>query len=320
MICHAMATSATPADADDGECKLNDYPRTSRGPLERYDPRFRDSRLLRSVPYGIVLIIVFALGAGLYFWREGAQREAQLEPSPPPQRAEVPQTPPATSTEPEIHHPLPQIPPSSTGTEAKPLPPLSESDEAMQESLAGPLGQQTFGDLVISKDIARRIVATVDNLPRKKIGTQLLPVKPPARRIVTSGNGDVVTLSPDNFARYSPYVRLAQAVDVKQLVALYVHFYPLFQQAYDELGYPKKYFNDRVVEAIDDLLAAPDVQQPVKLVRPKVLYEFAAPELEDLSGGQKVLIRMGPENAAIIQLKLRAIRHELGVDGPAPNR
>jgi DUF3014 family protein len=299
---------------------LNDYPRTSRSPLERHDRRSRDSRLVRSVPYAIVLIIALAAGVGLYFWRGGAEREAPLEQ--PPQKAETPQTPPAPSAEPEmeIRHPLPAIPPTSTLAEAKPLPPLSESDEAIQESLAGPLGKQTIGDLVISKDIARRIVATVDNLPRKKTGTQLLPVKPPPRRIVTSGTGGSLTLSPANYARYSPYVKLAQAVDVKQLVALYVHFYALFQQAYEELGYPKKYFNDRLIEAIDDALAAPDVQQPVNLVRPKVLYEFAEPELEDLSGGQKVLIRMGPENAAIIKSKLREIQRELGVDGPAPNR
>jgi hypothetical protein len=308
---------------------LNDYSRSSRGSLERYDRRSRDSRLVRSVPYGIALVIVVAVGAGIYFWEQGARREARQEPQPPQQNAEVPQPPPqnaevpppspAASAEPEIRHPLPEVAPPA-GLEGKPVPPLTESDQAMQDALVAPLGKQTIGDLVISKDIARRIVATVDNLPRKRIGTQLLPVKPPARRIVTSGKGDVVTLSPANYARYSAYVRLAQAVDVKQLVALYVHFYPLFQQAYEELGYAKKYFNDRLVEAIDDILAAPDVQQPVKLVRPKVLYEFADPELEDLSGGQKVLIRMGPENAAVIKAKLREIRHELGADGPAPNR
>jgi hypothetical protein len=115
-------------------------------------------------------------------------------------------------------------------------------------------------------------------------------------------------------------VKLAQAVDAKQLVALYVYFYPLFQQAYEELGYPKKYFNDRLVEAIDDFLAAPEVSGPVKLVRPKVMYEFADPALEALSAGQKILIRMGPENAALIKTKLRDLRRELGVEGPAAKK
>ena len=161
--------------------------------------------------------------------------------------------------------------------------------------------QASLGNIVISQDLARRIVATVDNLPRQKAGTKLLPVKAPASSFVTSRTGQVLTLGPANYARYAPYVKLAQAVDVKQLVGLYVYFYPLFQQAYEELGYPKKYFNDRLVEVIDDLLAAPEVNGPVKLVRPKVMYEFADPELEALPAGQKVLIRMGPENAASIK-------------------
>jgi hypothetical protein len=85
----------------------------------------------------------------------------------------------------------------------------------------------------------------------------------------------------------------------------------LFQQAYQELGYPKKQFNDRLVEVIDDLLEAPEAQPPIKLVRPKVMYEFDDPELEDLSAGQKLLVRMGPENAAVLKAKLREIRREL---------
>jgi hypothetical protein len=311
---------------------VNDYPRTSRGPFEGYDRRSSDSKLVRRVPYAIALIISAAVGAGLYWWEGGAQREARQEP--PPQNAEVPPSqqrsaeapqqqsaeiaqPPSASTEPEIRHPLPEVP-APAGLEGKPVPPLTESDPAVQAALAVPLGKQTAAGLVISNDIARRIVATVDNLPRQKAGTKLLPVKALATRIITRGKGEMVTLSPANYARYAPYVKLAQAVDVKQLVALYVHFYPLFQQAYEELGYPRKYFNDRLVEVIDDLLAAPDVHGPLRLVRPKVLYEFADPELEELSSGQKILIRIGPDNAAVIKAKLRELRRELGVDGPAP--
>jgi hypothetical protein len=267
---------------------------------------------------------VAAIGAGVYFWEAETQRQAPQAPQPTQQQsaeapqpsqdaAEVHEPPSAASTTPGIRHPLPTIPPPP-GLEGKPVPPLIDSDQAVQEALAGPLGGRSVGDLVISRDIARRIVATVDNLPRRKVGTTLLPVKAPPRRLITTRKADVVTLSSDNYARYTPYTKLAQAVDVKQLVALYVHFYPLFQQAYEELGYPKKYFNDRLVEVIDDLLAAPDVHGPVKLVQPKVMYEFADPELEELSAGQKMLIRMGPANAGAIKAKLRELRHELGVD------
>jgi DUF3014 family protein len=49
----------------------------------------------------------------------------------------------------------------------------------------------------------------------------------------------------------------------------------------------------------------------VKLLRPRVLFEFAEPDLETRSAGQKILLRMGPENAARVKAKLREIRREL---------
>jgi hypothetical protein len=65
------------------------------------------------------------------------------------------------------------------------------------------------------------------------------------------------------------------------------------------------------VEAIDDLLAAPEIPGAIKLVRPKVLYLFADPALEELSAGQKIMIRMGVENAVRIKARLREFRQEL---------
>ena len=47
------------------------------------------------------------------------------------------------------------------------------------------------------------------------------------------------------------------------------------------------------------------------MVTPHVQAQFADPELEARSAGQKILIRMGSENAAVIKAKLREIRREL---------
>ncbi len=65
------------------------------------------------------------------------------------------------------------------------------------------------------------------------------------------------------------------------------------------------------MEVIDHLLAAPEVQEPLRLVQPKVLYEYADPRLETLSAGQKILVRVGSENAAKLKAKLREIRGEV---------
>jgi hypothetical protein len=142
-----------------------------------------------------------------------------------------------------------------------------------------------------------------------------MPVKPVPGAFVVATTGDTQEIGADNALRYRPYLLVMEAVEAKRLVAVYAHFYPLFQVAYQELGYPNRYFNDRLVEAIDDLLAAPDLSAP-KLVQPKVLYQFADADLEARSAGQKMLMRMGPGNAARVKNKLRAIRFELTQSRP----
>ena len=90
----------------------------------------------------------------------------------------------------------------------------------------------------------------------------------------------------------------------------------LFQQAYEGLGYPSQYFNDRLVEVIDHLLATPDVTGPIQLARPSVMYVYADPALEGLSSGQKTLLRMGPQNAAAIKAKLTELKNAVAAKRP----
>ena len=42
-------------------------------------------------------------------------------------------------------------------------------------------------------------------------------------------------------------MRVLENTDVKALALVYQRLYPLFQQSYEDLGYPGKYFNDRLV-------------------------------------------------------------------------
>ena len=93
-------------------------------------------------------------------------------------------------------------------------------------------------------------------------------------------------------------------------------YYPLFQEAYANLGHPPEYFNDRLIEVIDHLLATPELQDPIALARPNVQFEYADPNLEARSAGQKALIRMGRENATVIKNKLRDVRAALIAQQP----
>jgi hypothetical protein len=217
-----------------------------------------------------------------------------------------PQTPQAAApAPPAIRYPI-----EADGPPAEPLPALTESDGAMRDTLAALFGKdlEKFFNL---QDIIHRIVATIDNLPRDNVSLRLMPVRPVPGLLVTTGTDESLALSPRNDARYRSYVRLAEAVPAQALVAVYRRYYPVFQKQYEDLGYPDKYFNDRVVEVIDHLLEAPDLERPVLLSQPRVLYEFADPKLEGLSAGQKILLRMGRESAVKMKAKLREIREAL---------
>jgi hypothetical protein len=176
------------------------------------------------------------------------------------------------------------------------------------EALAGLLVDDDWRSLMAGDFLIQRFVATIDALPRRKLAPHLLPVKPASGALVVEGTPDAAVLAAANATRYDAYLRVLEAVDEQRLVALYVRLYPLFQQAYRELGNADGYFNDRLVEVIDHLLAAPAPPPPIALVRPKVLWEFADPALEQASAGEKLMVRIGPAHAAAVRAKLSAVR------------
>jgi len=256
----------------------------------------------------VLLVVILGGGAAAYYY----WRQSQPQPVPPqPSKTEAPPAPVAIA--PAILHPL-------ETNEAQPLPVLADSDAAMRDALAELLGKKSLTEFFYPDLMIRRIVATIDNLPRKKAPVRTMPVKPVPQPFAKGGTETNMVISPGNSKRYAAYVRIAQAVDARRLVDVYIRFYPLFQRAYEELGFPKGYFNDRLVETLDNLLDAPDIKGPIKLTQPKVMYEFADSDLEARSAGQKIMIRMGSENAARVKAKLREIRHEVTRSEPKLNR
>jgi hypothetical protein len=254
----------------------------------------------------LTLAIVLAAAAALaayFWWRQGGETAAPPAPAvvvaPPPV---APPAPPIAEAAPTIQHPL------DTAPTAEPLPALDASDGALAQALAALVGKPAWQTLFFPESIVRRIVATVDNLPRRDAPVKMWPVHPAGTPFATAGSGAALAIAPENARRYAAYVKLAQATDVAALVALYRRFYPLFQQAYVDLGYPQGYFNDRLVAAIDDLLAAPEPEALPRLVQPKVLYEYADPELERRSAGQRIMLRIGTANARSVKARLREIR------------
>jgi len=255
-----------------------------------------------------------ALIAAIYFFWPQPE-----PPAPPPTAALSPPEPAARPTlappaEPVIEHPIEAVKP----TEAPPPVTLDDSDGPIAAALGHLLGDERLRKWFHGDAMVRRFVATVDNLARPTVAMKVRSLQPVPGGFEVVRDGDAITVSAGNAARYAPYVQALERVDAKQLAGVYLRFYPLFQKAYEELGYPKAYFNDRLVASIDHLLAAPEPSAPPRLTQPKVLYEFEDPRLEALSAGQKAMLRLGPDNAQRVKAKLRALRAEITASAPKP--
>jgi len=268
------------------------------------DPR-RTRRTRRNV-LGPVAAIVAVLLAAVFAWRyfHGSNPVPAAEPAAPPAASVAPAAPPGPP-----HYPIEGANPSAA--QSAPLPGVAESDAPLQDLMASIFAGAPLDRIFHLEQIVPRFVATIDNLPRQTVAQSRMSVKPIGGNIDTSQVDGQIVLRADNASRYAQYLKLMERVDTQKLVQTYARLYPMFQKAYEELGYPNGYFNDRLVEVIDHLLATPDVPAPVALVQPKVLYQFADPELESRSAGQKMLLRMGPVNESRVKSKLREIRRAL---------
>ena len=245
----------------------------------------------------IAVVILGGVLAAYYYWQQT---------QPEPKAVEVTALPPPIAPPKPVLRQVVKVPEAQS-----PLPQLGESDSFMLEALASLMGKESVMKIFRVEQIIHNIVVTIDNLPNQSLPVNAMPITPvPGNLVVLVADGEM-SISSKNTARYTPYVRLAGAVNTEKLVALYLRLYPLFQKSYEELGYPNKYFNDRVIEVIDNLLAAPDIKEPVKLVQPKIVYVYADPNLEGRSIGQRTLMRIGSENEAKVKTKLQEIRQEL---------
>ncbi len=280
----------------------------------------------------LIALMLIMLAAAAYYYVVVSRSQVEDAPPPPipPVAIEKPEPEPAPApapvfVEPEEEEFVEVAPEPEIVDEAAILPVLDESDEVVVESLSGLVGEDSVMRFVVSDNVISRVVASVDALTARQVPGRIMAVQELDGEFLATANvqpvevirndeGDPIPqylLNPANYQRYSQQVELFEAIDTAELMALYRDYTPLFQQAYTELGYPDGDFNKRLIEVIDSLLASPEIHEPLRLIKPEAYYLLADPDHEALPAGQKVLVRMGPENAQRIKVKLQEIRAAL---------
>lgn len=256
---------------------------------------------------GATIVVIVVVVAGGYMAYRAMHPAPTQQPVVPPASAA---SAGGTAAGEPVQHPMSRVAVAASASSA-PLPALDESDASVLAGLRALPGGSELDALLRHGQVIQRIVATVDALPRHALGRSVLPVHGPKGRFAVQQTQGVTLMDGANAQRYAAYMQALQAMDTDAVVQWYVHAYPLFQQAYRQLGYPTGYFNDRLVEVIDNLLATPELAQPAALHEVSGHYEYVDPSLESLSVGQKMLLRAGPADEAAVKARLRELRNRL---------
>ncbi len=288
---------------------------------DRITPKERSSSSNRFALFAIVLVVLLSVGGYYYYSKKGDA--PKTIPNAPIVLPETPSSEPMTlEPQEEQSNPADTAPtePATTADEAvvsepetpvEPVPSLSESDAFIYQKALALINNNIVGSALLSQDLARQFVVFVDNLAQGELTRKVSPVKGPEKLFTVSEITNKIYLNPESYHRYDAYATVLATMDERALMSTYKQLTPLFDEAFAELGYSNAKFNDRLLQAIKLLLAAPIVEEPIELSSISVNYQFVDPNLEALPNAQKLLVRMGPENTRKVKTALRKIESQL---------
>jgi hypothetical protein len=257
----------------------------------------RKGRRALAVLLGLVLLIPLTLVFVSYrLLDHSSEQEAPMPPRSVATVAAVSPSPPA-----------PVVPPRAD------LPPLDSSDAFLRALAANLSSNPAWAKWLLTDRLIRRFVASVDNVAEGISPKAHLGVLAPSGDFKANERRDRATIDPASYRRYDLVADVIASLDVKGSARLYEETRPLTREAYKELGYPDRNFDDTLAKAIRRLLVTPEPAGDVAL-RPGVKsWKLADPVLEDLAPAQKSLLRMGPENEKKIKQKLRELAEALNL-------
>ncbi len=263
----------------------------------------------------VIAVVLLAMGAWYFSMREDQSALEDIQMLPAPLDAEIatpePRYPVERVVAPEPESNAPSGEPEVVVEPPAPLPTLAQSDAEIIVQAQQLLPEGDLASLLVPEFVLSRLVATIDGLDAARLPQPMRPLNPvPGRFEVLEVDGEAV-ISPANGARYRPFLDLVEAVDVDTAVALYVRYYPLLQEAYMGLGDQSSYFNDRVIEILDLLLATPEPPGMIELRQNEAVYEFLDPDLEALAVGQKAMLRLQADDRQALREKLAQLRAAL---------
>jgi hypothetical protein len=200
---------------------------------------------------------------------------------------------------------------NNSDIELKPLL-LEDSDESFKKSVKGV--SENFLSWFNIKHVIRKYLIIINDLSQNQILYKHRKFLKIPQRIIVKNDSHGLYLAKESYGRYNLLADAIASIDTKKGIDLYVRFKPLFEQVYEEFGYPEEYrLEDIFMKAAANVLKAPRQKGRINLVRHSLRYKFADKKLEALNNVEKQMLRMGPDNTKKIQAKLRQLATAIAV-------
>ena len=265
---------------------------------------FADERLVSDEQTKwIVLILLFVISAavvGYVVYQRQRTKTPLTVAAPVTAPAPAPAAKPATG-------PLVQA-------ENIPLPPLAETDALVRQLLVKLSSHpKVLAWLATNGLIENFTVAALNISDGKSPAIQFWRHLAPQGRFSVTNSANGVMLDPKSYRRYDEYAAAIGALDAPGTARLYLTLKPRIMEAYRNLGFPEGDFDPVLERAFHELVTTPAVPNDLALREKVITYQFVDPKVESLSGAQKQLLRMGPDNMRIVQNKLKDIAVQLGL-------
>lgn len=197
--------------------------------------------------------------------------------------------------------------------EAVAVPPLDQSDPVVRDLVRALSTHPQVLAWLTTNGLIRNFAVVVSNIGEGVTPAKhLSPLRPKAAFQVVQRNGQM-QIDARSYDRYDQLADAVASVDPAGASRLYATLKPRLLEAYAELGVRPPSFDAALEHAIVVLLQVPVVDGPVQVNPKGIGYRFADSKLEELTGAQKQLLRMGPRNVRSIQSSLRRIAVALGI-------
>ncbi len=274
-----------PSDADDFDVLHSEYP-TASAPARR-------------PPFMVLLLVVVALAAGIWFVM--TRRAA-----PAVESAAQPSNPPTTETA--------ATPLGGTPADVA-VPPLDQSDALVRQLVQQLTSHPTITSWLATDGLIRNFTVVIANIADDMTPSRHLRALRPNGTFVTTMNGGRMVIDAATYRRFDSFAAAAASVDPAGAARLYSTLKPRIEEAYRDLGHPDASVDKAVETAIVELLRTPVIDGPIAVGPGSkgIGFVYADANLEGLTTPQKQLVRMGPENTRTIQHALRSIAVALGI-------